>query len=223
MGDIDGDGNVDLAANPHFQNAFVIVSRGHGDGTFGDPLAAPAPVSGTLRSMGGDFDRDGKMDGLGYNQDTKKLAFARGRGDGTFDPIVESAALPLQYGLMVSGEFDADAGLDLVGLSSFPSVVSFLHGNGDGTFSAPIDLRCRIPGEAGDRRGRRRKQEARYRDSAQDHQQDRRDVPGADRPHRASHDDDADRTEYRRLRGLHGGWPDRPRRLVHGPNRVRRE
>ena len=138
-GDVDGDGNPDLAGvqNPTFPG--FAVMRGHADGSFGDGPAAPPRITGSLRAAAGDFDNDGKVDAVGWNDVSKKLAFARGHGDGTFDPFVESPAMALAYAFGAAGRFDADANLDLVLVSTAGGKLSFLHGNGNGTFAAPVD------------------------------------------------------------------------------------
>jgi hypothetical protein len=139
-GDVDGDGHLDVAYASSSNMFSAIVTRGHGDGTFGGP-APPAPVPGRIAGgAAGDFDGDGKLDAVGCNAVTLKLAFARGRGDCTFDPITESGALALGYVHLAAGRFDADANLDLVGVAVTPPTLSFLRGHGDGTFDAPVDF-----------------------------------------------------------------------------------
>ena len=145
QGDIDGDGNPDVAGfNATWYT--LILSRGNGDGTFGQCPPSPAAVAGRLRGgAAGDFDGDGKVDAVGFNDLTNKLAFARGRGDGTFDPIVESS-VTRAYTSALSGRFDGDAALDLVAM--LPGTLSFFHGNGDGTFAPAVDFALGTPSNA---------------------------------------------------------------------------
>ncbi len=139
-GDIDEDGNVDLAYGTAFL-PFIEFTMGAGDGTFGGP-SQPASVAGQIVAAApGDFDGDGRLDGIGLNFTDKTIDFARGRGDGTFDPIVVSAPLALSYRYAVSGFFDGDTKLDVVAIcNTVSNTLSFLKGRGDGTFDPPVDF-----------------------------------------------------------------------------------
>ncbi len=150
-GDLNGDGNPDLAVNNHFDKN-VSVLLGNGNGTF--QAQKTFPVDGFPRSMViGDFNNDGKLDIASASGDNTtsepgsgpgKGSLLLGNGDGTFQnkKSFNPNSAPFH---MATGDFNEDGILDIVvaneddiGLSS--KVITLVLGNGDGTFEKPTKL-----------------------------------------------------------------------------------
>ena len=127
-GDLDGDGNVDLAiANQAGGNVSVLV--GNGDGTFRAAVNYDAGRSPNFVAIG-DLNGDGKPDLAIAGVDNVSVLL--GDGKGKFGP-------PGKYrtGIAVAiSDLNGDRRADLVIADS--DGVSVLLGNGDGTFQAPV-------------------------------------------------------------------------------------
>jgi hypothetical protein len=94
--DLDGDGNLDIAAPIGFQ---ILVFYGHGDGTFDPPvyISLTQPLPSTLEPTPGygainaaDFNRDGIMDLVLSNGEL--LTVLHGMGNRTFGPSINYLA-----------------------------------------------------------------------------------------------------------------------------------
>ncbi len=122
-GDLNGDGNTDLAVITSGVPGSLYVLLGNGDGTFqaavyynligavgvGNPVAQNAAI--------GDFNGDGKADlvvsGAGSARLSSTLNVFYGRGDGTFEPPAVIAGDQIG-GFVVSADFDGNGTADLV-------------------------------------------------------------------------------------------------------------
>ncbi len=130
VGDINGDGKLDLVANG---DGAVLVLLGRGDGTF-EPAIATTSDSGFVALA--DFNGDGKLDAAVLGPPGRSVSVLLGNGDGTFQAARSFATGELPIYLAV-GDFDGDGLLDLVTANTGLNDVSVLLGNGDGTFQAP--------------------------------------------------------------------------------------
>ncbi|HSD88100.1 MAG TPA: FG-GAP-like repeat-containing protein [Kofleriaceae bacterium] len=126
--DLDGDGDLDLAAARYYPSG-VTVLLNHGDATFDPPTQFSAGAQGTAL-VPGDFDKDGHADLLA--SDGAKLYFLRGDGHGNLatSPGIEVTGAQQ----IVTGDFDIDGALDVALTSTGTTVV---RGNGAGGFKLP--------------------------------------------------------------------------------------
>jgi hypothetical protein len=139
IGDLDGDGHLDLAVTSNSLDSddsvsVVSVLLNNGDGTFQAPVnysAAPIPVSVAIGDLDGDGDLDLTATGGFY------VSVLLNNGDGTFQaPVIYEL-----WGVITSvaiGDLDGDGDLDLAVAKFVDRDVSVLLGNGDGTFQAPV-------------------------------------------------------------------------------------
>jgi hypothetical protein len=153
VGDLNGDGNPDLAVT--FSSSTYAVLLGNGNGTFQNALTYALGNQIFGISMG-DLNADGKLDlALATFSNSSGLGFASillGNGDGTFQNAAD-------YGLGVEFSYDiaiADLNRDgipdvaAVGYSSTTdptgSAVIF-PGNGDGTLGGSVTISIGLPYE----------------------------------------------------------------------------
>jgi hypothetical protein len=136
IGDINGDGHLDLAVAG---DSGVSIWLGNGDGTFqaGPNYAAGSEPQAVAMS---DFNSDGHLDLAVVNANFPSagtVSVLLGKGDGTFQaaPSYLVGLYPLSVAV---ADFNSDGIADLVlanqGVAPNSGTVSVLLGNGDGTF-----------------------------------------------------------------------------------------
>jgi hypothetical protein len=137
VGDLNGDGTLDLAAATEGSNA-VAVLLGNGDGTFQphqDHGAGWSPSAVTIA----DLDGDRRPDLAVANLTDATMSVLLGNGDGTFQNRIDhrTGAWPAS---VAASDLDGDGNLDLAAATqSYGGSVTVLLGNGDGTFQERID------------------------------------------------------------------------------------
>jgi hypothetical protein len=149
LGDLDGDGILDLATASEAQHGVpkVGVLRGRGGGTFAakrdfDAYAAMAIALGDLNG-------DGKLDIV-----TSEASVLLNRGDGTFTSHSDYYRTRTDPVSLALGDLDGDRKLDIVranggSLSTGPvSSISVLLGQGDGAFAPNTDYATSSSAEA---------------------------------------------------------------------------
>ncbi len=132
LGDLDGDGKLDLVvANTGLDDWWSVgVLRGKGDGTFAPEVEFPSGIGPNSVALG-DLNKDGKLDVVLANSTAGgTVSVLLGKGDGTL-------ANPVDYwvgdsaGAVTLGDLNGDHNLDIVATGDG---VLVLLGKGDGTF-----------------------------------------------------------------------------------------
>jgi Ca2+-binding RTX toxin-like protein len=144
VGDVDGDGDLDLVtANLGSNNVSVLLNNGQGSfsAATGSPFGAGSnPLSVTL----GDFNEDGNLDLVTANQGENPFSGSNGTasvllgtGTGSFEPASSFTVGNSPTSVAVA-DFNRDNNLDFAvtnfALGNINSTVSVLFGNGTGSF-----------------------------------------------------------------------------------------
>jgi len=132
-GDVDGDGNIDLAVANAVTNDVAILQN-LGNGSFADaPQKLPAGGFGPSGVAVGDWNGDGRQDLAVANNYSGKVALRVQNADGSFSPAGEVAA-GTGPSSIVAADLDGDGDLDLAVTNEFNNNVALLR-NEAGKFS----------------------------------------------------------------------------------------
>lgn len=110
LGDLNGDGTLDIVTANSMAASSVSVLLGSGDGVFAtnvDYVAGERPHSLVL----GDVNGDGRLDAVTANPDSGTISLLLGKGDGTFASAIDYA---FDARAVALGDFDGDGRIDLV-------------------------------------------------------------------------------------------------------------
>ena len=133
IGDVNGDGNMDVVVTNDQVNGTIGVLLGNGDGTLRPAATYPAGSYPEFIVIA-DFNHDGHLDIAVGNRaigTPGQVSILLGNGDGTFQARVAYGPFLDAFSLAL-GDIDADGNVDIVvGDTAFGSV---LLGNGNGTF-----------------------------------------------------------------------------------------
>ncbi len=133
LGDLDGDGDLDLVTGDYSQVNRVYL--GNSNGTFAAGSNVATPTNQTWSVSLGDLDGDGDLDFLAGNRFQANRVYL-GNGNGTF-ASGNNADTPANSTLSVSlGDLDGDGDLDLVTGNGNSQVNRVYLGNGNGTFAS---------------------------------------------------------------------------------------
>jgi hypothetical protein len=130
MGDLNGDGKLDLAV-ANLNSNKVSIFLGHGDGAFAprvDYMTLMNPHTVVIR----DLDGDGKPDLTISNMGANAIGTMIGNGDGTFQAI-RSTMMPSSPMFCGVGDFNGDGIPDVVATDRTIGSMAVFKGNGDGT------------------------------------------------------------------------------------------
>jgi hypothetical protein len=147
VGDVNGDGNLDLVViqtAPPSGNPGYSVLLGNGDGSFRSPVFYPESQGFGVATLV-DVNNDKKLDLIEAGGLSSAVGVSLGNGDGTFTTTTTYDALKSSGSTLITGDFSGHGKVD-IGVSpphGIPGTV-MLYGNGDGTFQPaliPIDLK----------------------------------------------------------------------------------
>lgn len=135
LGDIDGDGDLDIATADSFSDT-VTVLRNNGNGTFAPRVTfsvGEAPRGVAL----GDTDGDGDLDIVVANAFADSIGVLVNNGSGSFGGYAEFAAgdQPRRVAL---GDMDGDGDLDAVTANEVSDDITLMKNDGSGVFAAPL-------------------------------------------------------------------------------------
>ena len=134
VGDLTGDGNLDLVVAYGTTVGRVGVLLGNGNGTFQAQktfVSGPYPTEVAL----GDVNGDGKPDIVVGNGNSSTVSVLLGNGNGTFQARNTFATKFRPYAVAL-GDVNGDGEADIVVANLGSNTVSVLLGNGNGTFQA---------------------------------------------------------------------------------------
>ena len=138
MGDLDGDGHLDVVFSPDVANSSasrVLIRRGAGNGNLVGPSSYTIPNENTAVEALLDWDGDGTLDIL--IRGTSGLHILHGNGDGSFaedQPCAVASA-----NLCVFADLNQDGKLDVVWQPFYSQRLATIFGQGDCNFTPRTD------------------------------------------------------------------------------------
>lgn len=144
-GDLDGDGDIDLAGcwGPYGGSGTVAVFLNNGAGIFTAGGSFTAGINPGGLAIG-DIDGDGDLDIVKANGSRDGLVLLFNNGNATFAPGI-TLSRPRGTADVTLGDMDGDGDLDIVtanGDDNYTPTVSILRNNGLGSFSNQSDLQA---------------------------------------------------------------------------------
>ncbi|UFP96508.1 FG-GAP repeat domain-containing protein [Gloeobacter morelensis] len=147
-GDVDGDGDLDLAVGnvggDYYAPDSVTLLKNNGDGGFGDPATLSGSYLDPTALQFGDIDGDGDLDLVVLNSQLEVYGFGYGsvgaqtlRNDGTGDfTAIESFNLGTspEAGGLALDDLDGDGDLDLAAFNSLDGAMALRRNDGSGQF-----------------------------------------------------------------------------------------
>ncbi len=131
VGDLNGDGNLDVALATARHGDAVTIRLGHGDGTFGPKHTYQAGANPDGVALA-DLNHDVHVDLAVTNNQDNSVSIFLGKGDGTFG-TASRHSMSVWPDAVVIADFDGDGHPDLA-TSSILGEPAVALGRGDGTF-----------------------------------------------------------------------------------------
>ena len=135
VGDLDGDGDLDiLVGDSFFGSPGISVLKNNGDQTFAAPVYYPVPLQEVVGGVAlSDFDGDGDLDAFatirGSFDQMTKIKVWRNNGDGTFAAPIEFPTGQGPAGIVIA-DFTGDGKPDVITANYGGSSISLLRHNG---------------------------------------------------------------------------------------------
>jgi hypothetical protein len=135
VGDLDGDGDLDiLVGDNFFGSPGISVLKNNGDQTFAAPVYYPVPLQEVVGEVAlSDFDGDGDLDAFatirGSFDQMTKIKVWRNNGDGTFAAPIEFPTGQGPAGIVIA-DFTGDGKPDVITANYGASSISILRHNG---------------------------------------------------------------------------------------------
>jgi flagellin-like hook-associated protein FlgL len=134
VADLNGDGNLDLAASSYDQTVRILF--GNSGGTFKSSVSYAAGAN-PLGLAAGDFDNDGDTDlAVGLHTEGAFIVY-KSNGNGTFASGV-SYRSPNEIHFMQSSDFNNDGFDDLAVGECYNNTLGIYFANSDGSFKSPV-------------------------------------------------------------------------------------
>ncbi|RTQ46055.1 T9SS type A sorting domain-containing protein [Hymenobacter gummosus] len=135
VGDVDGDGDLDVAVASMANR--VAVRYNDGTGRFGGSTTFSLDYNGQFVALA-DVDADGDLDLIVTARDnfTVKMSIYTNDGDGNFNPVPRTPTLPTMPGCLVVGDVDGDQDVDLlISQEQLGAPSGLLLNDGQGNFT----------------------------------------------------------------------------------------
>jgi hypothetical protein len=143
IGDLNGDGKLDLATANTYPSDSVSVLLNKGDGSFQAKVDYATGRGSPYSVAIGDLNGDGKPDLATANTYAGTVSVLLNRGDGSFQAKVDYA-IGAQPAAVAIGDLNGDGKPDLATANYPAKFVSVLLNSGDGSFPAKRDYRTSL-------------------------------------------------------------------------------
>jgi hypothetical protein len=135
VGDVDGDGKMDLAIpDINSLGVFILLGDGKGNFTLGSFVGTSTRNTAYLVDLNG----DGRLDLVATDLLGAQFAVFLGNGDGTFHFSARYMSPP-STGAMLLADLSSDGHPDVVA-EAYPGTVEVFKGNADGTFQTGVTV-----------------------------------------------------------------------------------